>query len=202
MPRLEGTISITGLPAHRGLIVNLYFFAVAGPDSPVPHNGAPSAEAAADCDTVFEGVDLEKESQQTSFECNFGVERSPGYYHVQLRVILFRTRDGKVFAQAEQFFFGRQPLHIPSAPECTITLPVTWPTEPLESLHRFGTLRPQSQRPWWRFWCVRLSRLGTARSTCSAARPISPANPQSAHSGSDTAASRGSRSATIPWGRR
>src|SRR5205807_1493132 len=99
MARMKGTISITGLPPHRGLIVNLCFFAVAGPDVPAPYNGDPPAKAATDCDKVFEQVDLDKESQETAFQHDFDIERSPGYYYVQLRVILFQNRDGKVFAQ-------------------------------------------------------------------------------------------------------
>lgn len=152
MAKLEGTISITGLPPHRGLIVNLCFFAVAGPDAPAPHNGDPPAEAVTISDKVFEQVDLDKESQETTFEHHFGVERSPGYYYVQVRAILFRSRDGKVFAQAEQFFFARQPVHIAAEPEGNVTLPVSWPREPLEELRHYGAVSPQTKRPWWRFW--------------------------------------------------
>ena len=64
MPKLEGTISMSRLPPKRGLIVNLCFFAVAGPDAPAPYGGDPPAEAATDCDKVFEQVDLQKESQE------------------------------------------------------------------------------------------------------------------------------------------
>src|SRR5690348_8313824 len=112
MSRLESTIAINGLPPHRGLIVNLCFFAVGGPDAPAPYGGDPPAEAATDCDKVFKQVDLDTESRETMFEHHFGIERAPGYYYVQLRVILFRVRDGKVFAQAEQFFFRHAPIHI------------------------------------------------------------------------------------------
>jgi hypothetical protein len=152
MAKLEGTISITGLPPHRGLIVDLCFFAVAGPEVPAPHNGDPPADAITDCDKVFEQVDLEKESQETTFEHSFGVERSSGYYYVQLRVILFRVRAGKVFAQAEQFCFARRPVQVTAEPEGTVTFPVSWPTEPLEELQHYGTVSPRTKRPWWRFW--------------------------------------------------
>ncbi|HVS35282.1 MAG TPA: hypothetical protein VMS17_06840 [Gemmataceae bacterium] len=152
MAKWEGAILITGLPPHRGLIINLCFFAVAKPDSPPPHNGDPPAEAATNCDKVFEQVDLDMESRETTFEHHFGIERSPGYYYVQLRVILFRAREGKVFAQAEQFFFARRPLLIGAELEGNVTLPVSWPTEPLEELHHYGTVSPQMKRPWRRFW--------------------------------------------------
>lgn len=149
---LEGTILITGLPPHRGLIINLCFFAVTGADSPPPHNGDPPADAATDCAKLFSQVDLNKESQQTTFEHRFGVNRSAGYYYLQLRVILFWTRREKVLAQTEQFFFARQPVHIGAEPADEITLPASWPLEPLETLHQYGTVIPKTKRRWWRFW--------------------------------------------------
>jgi hypothetical protein len=152
MSRLEGTISITGLPPHRGLIVHVCFFPVAGPDAAAPHDGDPPAEAATDCDKVFERVDLNKESQQTAFEHHFGVERPSGYYYVQVRAIFFQTRDGRVFAQAEQFFFRNRPIQIVPKPGGELTFPVRWPAQPLEALHHYHTISPQRKRPWWRFW--------------------------------------------------
>jgi hypothetical protein len=150
MAKLEGTISITDLPPHRGLMVNLCFFAVAGADSPPPYNGDPPAEAATDCEKVFEQVDLDKESQETTFEHHFRVERSPGYYYVQLRAMLFRIRDGKVLAQVQPFFFARRPVQVAAIPEGNVTFPVSWPTAPLDTL--YGIVSPQAKRPWWRFW--------------------------------------------------
>ena len=144
MGQLAGTISITGLPPHRGLIANICFFAVPGLDAPTPHNGDPPAAAATDCDKILEQVDLNKESNQTTFEYQFSVERAPGYYYLQLRVILFRGRSGKMFAQAEQFFFARRPVRISAEAQGNVTLPVSWPAEPLEELHYYGTVRPQT----------------------------------------------------------
>jgi hypothetical protein len=153
MSKFEGAISATGLPPHRGLIVNLCFYAVPGPDAPVPYNGDPPAGAATDCEQVFEEVDLDKESQQTTFEHHFSIERQPGYYYVQVRIILFRRREnGSMVAQAEQFFFARRPFHIDSEPDSRITFPVAWPAIPLETLHHYDTITPQAKRPWWRFW--------------------------------------------------
>lgn len=152
MNGLESTIVINGLPPHRGLIINLCFFAVGGLDVPAPYDGDPPADAAIDCIKIFEQVDLDKESQETTFEHHFDIERPPGYYYVQLRAILFRARDGKFFAQAEQFFFARRPVHITAEPGVKLILPVSWPTEALEALHDYGTMSPKTKRPWWRFW--------------------------------------------------
>jgi hypothetical protein len=152
MGRLDGTISLTGLPPHRGLILNLCLFPVSGPDTPAPPGGDPPADAAIDCHKVVEQVDLNVESQRAEFDEPFSLERQPGFYYVQVRAILFRSRDGSVFAQAEQFFFARGPVRIGPISEGRITLPVSWPIEPLEGLHHYGTVSPQSTRPWWRFW--------------------------------------------------
>jgi hypothetical protein len=152
MPELEGTISITGLPPNRGLIVNLCFFAVARLDAPAPFDGDPPAEAATDCDKIFEQVDLKNESQNPVIDIRFAVERSRGYYYVQVRAILFQVKAGKMLAQAEQFFFGRRPVLFGGGPQGSVALPVEWPTTPLEDLHRYGTVHPQSKRPWWKFW--------------------------------------------------
>ena len=85
MPKLEGTVSMSRLPPNRGLIVNLCFFAVAGPDAPAPYDGDPPAEAAKDCDKVFEQVDLEKESQDPAVEIDFSVERTAHFIRARRR---------------------------------------------------------------------------------------------------------------------
>jgi hypothetical protein len=152
MGRLDGTISLTGLPPHRGLILKLCLYPVSGPDRPAPHGGDPPAEAAIDCHKVVEQVDLNVESQQAESNQTFSLERPPGFYYVQVRAILFRSLDGSLFAQTEQFFFARRPVRIESVSESRIVLPISWPTEPLESLHHYGTVSPERARRWWRFW--------------------------------------------------
>jgi hypothetical protein len=69
-----------------------------------------------------------------------------------VRAILFRSEESKAFAQAEQFFYGRRPVKISPDLECALTLPVVWPGLALKELHHYGTVSPQSKRPWWRFW--------------------------------------------------
>lgn len=146
MAKLEGTITFTGLPPRRGLIVNLCFFAVAGPHAPVPYNGDPPVAAVTDCDTVFDQVHLKKETQDSTFQCPFTVERSRGYYFVQIRAILFRLNGEKLIAQAEQFFFSRRPVEFAATLEGNVTFPVTWPDIPLEELNHYGTVTPQAKR--------------------------------------------------------
>jgi hypothetical protein len=152
MAKLDGTIALAGLPPHRGLIVSLCFYRVEAADAPDPYGGDPPAEAATDCHEIAKQVDLNAESSQAAYDLPFGIERPAGFYYLQVRAILFRTQAGKVFAQAEQFFFGRRPVHVGSEAEGKLTLPISWPTQALEELHSYGTVSPQGKRTWWRFW--------------------------------------------------
>jgi hypothetical protein len=144
MAKLEGTIAVTGLPPHRGLIVNLCFFPVRAADAPAPYGGDPPAEAVTDCHDVAKQVDLNTESSESGYNLPFAVERPAGYYYLQVRAILFRTQADKVFAQAEQFFFARRPLPLTDEPIGRITLPVQWPQIPLEALGTYGVVEPRS----------------------------------------------------------
>lgn len=152
MGKLEGMIAVTGLPPHRGLIVSLCFYRVAVVDAPAPHGGDPPGEAATDCHEIVNQVDLDTESLQSAYDLPFRIARPTGFYYLEVRAILFRTHEGKMFAQAEQFFFGRRPVQVASELEGTLTLPVSWPTQALEDLHHYGTGSPRTVRPWWRFW--------------------------------------------------
>jgi hypothetical protein len=142
MGKLEGAVSITDLPPHRGLIINLCFYEVSGPDAPAPYGGDPPAEAATDSQKIVEHVHLEEESRQPAFEQRFSVEHRTGYYYVQVRVILFRKRGESVFAQVEPFFFGCRPLAIADESLGHVTLPLSWPATPLEELHHYRTFKP------------------------------------------------------------
>lgn len=143
MAKLEGTLAISGLPPHRGLIVSLCFFRVAAGTDPAPYGGDPPAEAVTDCHEVFKQVDLNRESSQATCHLPFAVERSAGFYYLQVRAVLFRTRMDKVFAQAEQFFFARRPLLLTEEPLGPVTLPVEWPQIPLEDLGSYGVVEPR-----------------------------------------------------------
>lgn len=143
MAKLEGTIAVAGLPPHRGLIVSLCFFHVRAATEPAPYGGDPPADAVTDCHEVAKQVDLDSESSQSAYDLPFVVERPAGFYYLQVRAILFRLNAGKVFAQAEQFFFARRPLQLTEEPLGNVTLPVQWPQIPLEDLGTYGVVNPQ-----------------------------------------------------------
>ena len=147
MAKLNGTVAIAALPPHRGLIVSLCLFAVANAEDPAPYNGDPPPDASTDCEVLFEKVDLNEESRESTFQTRFSVERLPGYYYLQVRAILFREKDGKFFAQVEPFFFAQRPVRIAAGEESHITIPVSWPSIPVEELQSYGKVSPQRKRP-------------------------------------------------------
>jgi len=143
--RLAGAVSVSGLPPHRGLTLNVCFYRVPGPDAPAPFDGDPPAEAARDCHEVYSRVDLETELPQADYELPFTIERPSGFYYLAIRAILFRAHQGEMFAQAEQFFFSRRPLEVPGGREVRLMLPVVWPSQSLDELHHYGTVHPSSE---------------------------------------------------------
>lgn len=152
MATFKGTVAVTALPPHRGISVSLCFFGVASSEEPAPYDGDPPSDACTDCDAVFEQVDLRQEFQESRFETHFSIERLPGYYYVQVGVILYRAKDGEFFAQVEPSFFARRPVRVPADEEGQITFPVSWPAIPLDHLQVYGKLSPRRKRLWWRFW--------------------------------------------------
>jgi hypothetical protein len=149
MGRLEGTVSITGLPPHRGLIVHVCLLPTGGPDDPDPRGGPPD-DASAVCDRVFEEFDLRREARRPTFERPFAVERPPGRYYVQVRAVVFRSRGGRVSGREERFLFAR-PVVVAARPAGRVRLPVAWPEE-AESADGPGTAGASGRRPWWRIW--------------------------------------------------
>lgn len=140
MPTLEGTVALAGLPPHRGLIVNLCFFPVPSADTPAPFGGDPPTDAVTDCHQVIKQADLNTEVDQLAYDLPFTIQRPAGFYYLQVRVILFRAQAGKMFAQAEQFFFARRPLPLIDQPPGRVTLPVQWPQIPLDELGTDGVI--------------------------------------------------------------
>jgi hypothetical protein len=137
-----GVIEIDKLPPHFGLTVSLAFFPVSGANAPVPYNGDPPAGVETECPELYSEVDLDTEIHESKRTIPFSLEHASGHYYLQLRTILYRKQDGKVFAQAEQFFFRRRPLAlIDDLP--SVTLPVEWPSIPLDELGHYRTVYPQ-----------------------------------------------------------
>ncbi len=97
------------------------------------------------CPWGWNHVDLDNECVETTRNIPFAIKHEAGHYYLQLRTILYRKHDGEVFAQAEQFFFGRRPLDL-ATDLPSVTLPVEWPSIPLEELGRYGTIKPQKDR--------------------------------------------------------
>ncbi len=143
--RIGGVIKFSDLPFHFGLIVHLSLYEVESPKSPAPYGGDPPAEAATDLHKLYEGVDLDVEIQCRSFDLPFDLRHKPGYYFLEVRSILFQKESGKVFAQAEQAFFGAGPVRIGGNPQEPVELPVAWPATPLKDLPRYGSRHPDAE---------------------------------------------------------
>jgi hypothetical protein len=141
MKTLSGKIELNNLPPHRGLSVNIAFFLVQGENATKPFRGDPPGNAIKDVERVFEAVDFAKEITVSSREIPFSLSRPPGYYYIQSRFILYRIQDNKVYAQAEQFFFGKRTL--PLFDDISgIILPAEWPSIPLSELSIYRTFQP------------------------------------------------------------
>lgn len=140
-----GVVEIDKLPSHFGLTVRLAFFPVSRADSPPPYDGDPPTDAVTDCVELYNEFDLETAIHESTRTIPFSLEHPAGHYYLQLRTLLYRKQNGKVFAQAEQFFFGHRPLalldDLPS-----VKLPVEWPSIPLDGLGHYGTVEPQDGR--------------------------------------------------------
>jgi hypothetical protein len=152
MATLEGTVSIDSMPPHRGALVSLAFFPVAAADAAPPYGGEPPADECGDSIEVCAEELADVDVRETTREWQFEAARATGYYYVQLRVVLYRQHRGKMYAQAEQFFFRRRPVHVPAEGLAGITFPVAWPPERIEDLHHYGTVHPKRRRAWWRLW--------------------------------------------------
>jgi hypothetical protein len=111
MSDINGAITISGVPPHWGLTLSLCFFPVSGPEEPPPYGGNPPADAG-ECAVVQDSVDHKTESTAAYLRQSFRLEKAPGHYYLQVRALLFRKNGDELFAQAEQFFFGRRALEV------------------------------------------------------------------------------------------
>ena len=92
MAKLEGTIAVdrpaTAPRADRQPVL----LPGRSADAPAPYGGDPPAEAVTDSHEVAKQVDLYTESSRPEYDLPFAVERPAGFYYLQVRAILFRSR--------------------------------------------------------------------------------------------------------------
>lgn len=144
MRTLSGQIAIENLPPNRGISATIAFFPVADEIAAKPYDGDPPGEAIKDSEHLLEEVDLDTETTVATRTIPFSVRRPAGHYYIQLRFILYRFKDGKAFAQAEQFFFGKRTLPLLDDID-GLTLPIEWPSIPIEELGSYGTVEPNNR---------------------------------------------------------
>jgi len=138
---LKGIIKIAQLPPFFGYSVSVSLFGVSGSDSPPPFDGVAPVEARRDEAEFGNETHFDREDTTGTLESSFRLYRPPGWYYLQLNVILFRKEGGKLFAQVERFPFVKRPVEFPVGGQ-EIVLPVSWPATPIEELGRYGIMRP------------------------------------------------------------
>ncbi|MBK1884731.1 hypothetical protein JIN85_20130 [Luteolibacter pohnpeiensis] len=144
MRTLSGQIAIENLPPNRGISATIAFFPVDEESAAKPYHGEPTGDAIKDSEHLLEEVDFDTETTVATRAIPFSVSRPAGLYYIQLRFILYRFKDGKAFAQAEQFFFGKRTLPLLDDIH-GLTLPVEWPSIPIEELGSYGTVQPNNR---------------------------------------------------------
>lgn len=134
---LKGEVVLRGLPPHKMYSVSVTFFPVTSAASPPPFGGDPPPERWTDDSSVKEAEEPDDKPLHFSFE------RVAGFYYLGVSVIAYLERDGKMFAQVEQFFPMSRPCEIRAGSEQQVQLPVAWPDIPFDELHTYGTVHPQ-----------------------------------------------------------
>jgi len=142
MAKVTGSVSVADLPPHLGIMASLCFFEVSGPEDARPDPESLPPEESDDVHLLAKEVDLEKTARRVAFIKPFEIEHKPGFFYIQLRVVLFRDSGKGVVAQVEPFFFNRRPLHVEESPQPPVLFSVSWPPTPLDRLHRHGRIRP------------------------------------------------------------
>ncbi len=142
LKKFSGQVSLTNLPPHRGLIISIAFFKVDGLHSDVPFGGNPSGEEISDVTEIYNNVNLELDMTDTSMAAPFSLNREKGYFYIQARVILFRKKDEKMYAQAEQYFYSQRPILL-NDDLSSVVLPVKWPAIPIEELGLYEKIKPK-----------------------------------------------------------
>jgi hypothetical protein len=138
---IAGQVTIHGLPPHEFFSASVAFFPVASASSPPPFGGVPPADQYTDEARIKENEAPEDQPLRFQFE------RSAGFYYLDVGVIAFFRRDGKMFAQVERFFPLPAPVHLKPGSTRQVDLTVTWPDIPFEELGYYGTVYPQKKSP-------------------------------------------------------
>lgn len=138
---LKGEVRIENLPENKMYSVSLSLFRVSGPEAPTPYGGDPPGDAYTD------EIGIKEAEEPKDSKLTFEVRRPRGYYHVDVGVIAFIEREGKIYAQVEHFFPLSKPCHIRSGSVENVKLNVTWPAIPFEDLGYYGSIHPRKKYP-------------------------------------------------------
>ena len=136
---IDGTVVVHGLPPHKMYSIGVTFFPVSSSSAPPPFGGNPPTNQYTDYETVKEADEPDDKPLR------FRVQRPVGYYYLEVGVIAYLERDGKMYAQVERFFPMTRPCQIQQASDQRVELTVAWPDIPFEELHSYGTVYPTNR---------------------------------------------------------
>ena len=135
---VSGTVLVRGMPESEMFSVSLAFFRVEGASAAAPFDGQPPPDHYVDDAPVKEA----EENQVMPFSFRF--ERPPRFYYLDVGVIAYLRRDGKMFAQVERFFPLSKPVEVRGGSvECQVALVADWPTIPFDELGTYGVIKPR-----------------------------------------------------------
>jgi len=136
---LAGAVTLRGLPMCKAYSVSVALFPVPSDSSPPPFGGEPPAEKYTD-EVTIKGAE-EAEDKPLRFQ----LERTSGFYYLDVGVIAYIERDGKMYAQVERFFPMASPIRIEAGATRQVHLAVDWPDIPFDELGVYGTIYPQDK---------------------------------------------------------
>ncbi len=90
------------------------------PGSPAPGSDAPAgpssylgpSEEVRDIHLLAKEVDFDKAARRVALIKECEIEHGPGFFYIQLQVVLFRDSGKGIVAQVEPFLCGLRPLHV------------------------------------------------------------------------------------------
>ena len=118
---INGTVSIDNMPETKKFSVSVSFFPVENELSNPPVGLESSARENRD------SINIKNYKEEIESPFPFKAERKSGYYYLDIRVIAYLERDGKLCAQVEHFFPLEKPINIDSKNEVIVDLNPIWP---------------------------------------------------------------------------
>jgi hypothetical protein len=136
---LTGELVLADMPECKMLSATVHFFQARTRLDSLPYEGNPPPTA------YHNEVSIREAEDPSDKPLRFSVSKAAGFYHIDVGVIAYREVNGRMFAQVEHFFPLEHPCEIQAGEERMVVLRVRWPNVPLEELHHYGTVFPETR---------------------------------------------------------